>query len=187
MAIGELPPAPPSHQGQQLSRWYERTATMHAITPCLWFDTQAEDAATFYTSVFSNARIRQVTRYGAAGPSPEGAVMTVGFELDGQAFVALNGGPAFTFNEAISFQVSCESQVEVDHYWNSLSEGGEEGPCGWLKDRYGVSWQIIPTRLFELLDDPDPETSQRAMSAMLGMTKIDIGALDQAAAGRAPS
>ncbi len=160
---------------------------MHAITPCLWFDTQAEDAATFYTSVFPDARIRQVTRYGTAGPGPEGAVMTVSFELDGQAFVALNGGPQFTFNEAISFQVSCENQGEVDHYWDSLSEGGEEGPCGWLKDRYGVSWQIIPTRLVELIDDPDPETSQWAMSAMLGMRRIDIVALEQAAAGGALS
>ncbi len=160
---------------------------MHAITPCLWFDTQAQDAATFYTSVFPDARIQQVTRYGTAGPGPEGEVMTVSFELDGQAFVALNGGPQFTFNEATSFQVSCANQGEVDHYWDSLSEGGEEGPCGWLKDRYGVSWQIIPTRLVELIDDPDPETSQRAMSAMLGMRRIDIVALEQAAAGAALS
>jgi predicted 3-demethylubiquinone-9 3-methyltransferase (glyoxalase superfamily) len=156
---------------------------MGRITPCLWFDTQAEEAATFYTSVFPNSRIIGVARYGKAGPRPEGMVMTVNFDLDGLEFVGLNGGPEFTFDEAISFQVSCESQEEVDHYWARLADGGEEGPCGWLKDRYGVSWQIIPTRLVELLDDPDPERSQRAMTAMLGMQKIDVAALEQAAAG----
>jgi predicted 3-demethylubiquinone-9 3-methyltransferase (glyoxalase superfamily) len=154
---------------------------MQKITPCLWFDTQAEEAATFYTSIFQNARILHATRYGKAGPGPEGSVMTVSFELDGQEFVALNGGPEFKFNEAISFQVSCETQDEVDEFWSRLSEGGEEGPCGWLKDRYGVSWQIVPTRLTELLDDPDPERSQRAMRAMLDMKKIDIATLEQAA------
>ncbi len=156
---------------------------MNKITPCLWFDTEAEEAAAFYTSVFRNSRILDVARFGKAGPRPEGMVMTVSFELDGQEFVALNGGPEFTFNEAISFQVSCQSQAEVDEFWTRLSEGGEEGPCGWLKDRYGVSWQIVPTRLVELLDDPDPERSQRAMTAMLGMKKIDIAALEQAADG----
>ena len=160
---------------------------MQKITPCLWFDTQAEEAATFYTSIFRNARILHVARYGKAGPRPEGLVMTVTFELDGQEFVALNGGPEFTFNEAISFQVSCETQDEVDEFWSRLSEGGEEGPCGWLKDRYGVSWQIIPTRLIELLDDPDPERSQRAIQAMLDMKKIDIATLEQAAVPGAPS
>ncbi len=155
---------------------------MQKITPCLWFDTQAEQAATFYTSVFRNSRISQVSRHGGAGPGPEGSVMTVTFELDGQQFVALNGGREFTFNEAISLQVSCESQDEVDAFWSSLSEGGEEGPCGWLKDRYGVSWQIIPTRLTELLNDPDPQKSQRAMRAMLDMNKIDIATLQRAAA-----
>ncbi|MDQ4070025.1 MAG: VOC family protein [Actinomycetota bacterium] len=156
---------------------------MNKITPCLWFDTEAEEAAAFYTSVFRNSRILDVARFGKAGPRPEGMVMTVSFELDGQEFVALNGGPEFTFNEAISFQVSCQSQAEVDEFWTRLSEGGEEGPCGWLKDRYGVSWQIVPTRLLELVNDPDPERSQRATAAMLGMNKIDIAALEQAAEG----
>ncbi len=154
---------------------------MQKITPCLWFDTQAEDAATFYTSVFASSRILDVARYGEAGPGPEGSVLTVRFELDGQEFVALNGGPHFTFNEAISFQVSCADQDEVDHYWDRLSEGGEESQCGWLKDRYGVSWQVIPTRLSELLGDPDPGRSQRAMQAMLQMGKIEIASLEQAA------
>lgn len=154
---------------------------MQKITPCLWFDTEAEEAATFYTSIFQNSRILDVARYGAAGPRPEGMVMTVNFELDGQEFVALNGGPEFTFDEAISFQVSCETQDEVDEFWSRLSEGGEEGPCGWLKDRYGVSWQIVPSRLIELINDPDKEKSQRVMSAMLGMKKIDIPALERAA------
>ena len=152
------------------------------ITPCLWFDTEGEEAATFYTSVFPNSRIVHIARYGSAGPRPEGTVMTVDFELDGQPFVALNGGPDFTFNEAISFQVSCADQDEVDTFWSALSEGGEEGPCGWLKDRFGVSWQIIPTALPELLSDPDPERAQRAMQAMLGMKKIEIAALEKAAA-----
>ncbi len=156
---------------------------MQKITPCLWFDSQAEEAATFYTSIFGNSRILEVARYGKAGPGPEGSVMTVNFELDGHEFVALNGGPQFTFNEAISLQVNCRTQEEVDDLWTRLSEGGAEGPCGWLKDRYGVSWQIIPTRLNELLGDADPERSQRAMGAMLGMKKIDIAALEQAAAG----
>jgi len=155
---------------------------MHGVTPCLWFDTEGEEAATFYTSVFPNSRIVDVARYGAAGPRPEGTVMTVSFDLDGQKFVALNGGPEFTFNEAISFQVSCKTQEEVDAFWSKLSEDGEEGPCGWLKDRYGVSWQIIPTVLPELLGDPDPEKSQRVMGAMLKMRKIEIDALERAAA-----
>ncbi|HEX2192362.1 MAG TPA: VOC family protein [Acidimicrobiales bacterium] len=155
---------------------------MPKITPCLWFDTQAEEAANHYTSVFPNSRIVDVSRYGEAGPRPEGMVMTVDFELDGHEFVALNGGPDFSFNEAVSFQVNCESQDEVDHFWSRLTEGGEEGPCGWLKDRFGVSWQIIPTRLMELLADPDRQRSQRAMQAMLGMKKIDVAALEQAAA-----
>lgn len=155
---------------------------MHEITPCLWFDTEGEDAAKFYTSVFPSSRIVDVARYGEAGPRPEGTVMTVSFELDGQKFVALNGGPDFTFSEAISFQVSCKTQEEVDAFWSKLSEGGEEGPCGWLKDKYGVSWQIIPTALPELLGDSDPEKSQRVMQAMLKMKKIEIDALERAAA-----
>jgi predicted 3-demethylubiquinone-9 3-methyltransferase (glyoxalase superfamily) len=155
---------------------------MKPITPCLWFDTQGEDAARFYTSIFPGSRILDVARYGSAGPRPEGTVMTVGFELNGQGFLALNGGSDFTFNEAVSFQVFCESQEEVDHYWSKLSDGGEEGPCGWLKDRFGLSWQIVPTRLTELLQDPDREKSQRVMQAMLGMRKIEIPALEEAAA-----
>jgi predicted 3-demethylubiquinone-9 3-methyltransferase (glyoxalase superfamily) len=155
---------------------------MQKITPFLWFDTEGEEAATFYTSVFPNSRIVRVARYGEAGPRPAGTVMTVSFELDGQKFVALNGGPEFTFSEAISFQVDCETQDEVDSYWSKLSAGGEEGPCGWLKDRYGVSWQIVPRALTELLGDPDPEKSQRVMRAMLQMKKIEIDALERAAA-----
>jgi len=158
---------------------------MHKINPCLWFDTQAEEAARFYTSVFPNSRLLEVTRYGKVGPRPEGMVMTVDFELDGQKFVALNGGPEFTFNEAVSFQVSCETQDEVDAYWTTLTEGGEEGPCGWLKDRYGVSWQIIPTRLIELITDSDPQVCQRVIGAMLEMKKIDIATLEEAAASAA--
>ena len=151
---------------------------MDKTTPCLWFDTEGEDAARFYTSVFPNSRIIDVARYGDAGPRPKGTVMTVSFELDGRSFVALNGGPEFTFSEAISFQVSCESQDEVDTYWSTLSEG----PCGWLKDKFGVSWQIVPTRMIELLGDPDAGKSQRVMRAMLSMKKIEIDALEHAAA-----
>ena len=155
---------------------------MTKITPCLWFDTDGEEAARFYTSVFPNSRITDIARYGSAGPRPEGTVMTVSFELDGLKFVALNGGPHFSFNEAVSFQVFCESQDEVDSYWSKLSDGGEEGPCGWLKDKFGLSWQIVPTRLPELLEDPDREKSQRVMAAMLEMRKIDVEALERAAA-----
>jgi predicted 3-demethylubiquinone-9 3-methyltransferase (glyoxalase superfamily) len=155
---------------------------MPDITPCLWFDTEGEDAANFYTSVFPNSRIVDVARYGSAGPREEGTVMTAEFELDGHTFVALNGGPDFTFNEAISFQVDCKDQEEVDTYWSKLSEGGEEGPCGWLKDKFGVSWQIVPSVLTELLLDPDQEKSQRVMAAMLKMKKIEIDDLERAAA-----
>ncbi len=155
---------------------------MSEITPCLWFDTEGEEAARFYASVFPNSRIVDVAHYGEAGPRPAGMVMTVSFELDGQKFLALNGGPEFTFNEAISFEVSCKTQDEVDTFWSKLSDGGEEGPCGWLKDRYGVSWQIVPTRLPELLGDPDREKSQRVMQAMLQMKKIEIDELERAAA-----
>jgi len=131
---------------------------MQNLTPCLWFDTEGEDAANFYTSIFPNSKILDISRYGAAGPRPEGTVMTVSFELDGQKFLALNGGPQFEFSEAISFQVSCKNQDEVDHYWSKLTEGGgEEGPCGWLKDRFGLSWQIVPEALPKLLGDPDRE------------------------------
>jgi predicted 3-demethylubiquinone-9 3-methyltransferase (glyoxalase superfamily) len=158
---------------------------MKGLTPCLWFDTEGEEAATLYTSVFPNSKILEVARYGEAGPRKAGTVMTVSFELNGQKFLALNGGPDFKFNEAISFQIDCENQEEVDLYWDKLSEGGEEGPCGWLKDRFGVSWQVVPTRLPELLVDPDREKAQRVMAAMLKMKKIQIEELEAAAAAQA--
>jgi len=152
------------------------------ITPCLWFDTEGEDAAKLYTSLFPNSRIGSISRFGSAGPRDEGTVMTVEFELDGQPFVALNGGPDFTFSEAVSFQVSCKDQEEVDRYWNALAEGGEEGPCGWLKDRFGLSWQIIPEALPRLLSDPDKDKAQRVMACMLEMGKLDVAELEAAAA-----
>jgi predicted 3-demethylubiquinone-9 3-methyltransferase (glyoxalase superfamily) len=158
-----------------------RSELMQTITPCLWFDTEGEEAARFYTSVFPNSSILDVTHYGSAGPRPEGTVMTVEFELDGQKFIALNGGPDFTFSEAVSFQVGCETQEDVDFFWERLTENGEEGPCGWLKDKFGLSWQIVPTALPKLLGDPDTEKAQRVMAAMLEMKKIDIEALEQAA------
>jgi predicted 3-demethylubiquinone-9 3-methyltransferase (glyoxalase superfamily) len=156
---------------------------MQKISPCLWFDTEGEEAAQFYTSIFPNSRIVEVTRYGSAGPRDEGTVMTVTFELDGQRFIALNGGPDFKFNEAISLEVDCETQDEVDSFWSALTaDGGEEGPCGWLKDRYGVSWQIVPKVLTELISDPDQEKAQRVMAAMLKMKKIEVAELEKAAA-----
>jgi predicted 3-demethylubiquinone-9 3-methyltransferase (glyoxalase superfamily) len=157
---------------------------MQKITPFLWFDNEAEKAAEFYTSVIENSRILNVTRYGEPGPGPEGTVMTVAFELDGQEFTALNGGPVFRFTEAISFVINCESQEEVDFLWETLSEDGEKAQCGWLKDRYGVSWQIVPTVLGELLSDPDPEKARRVNEAMLQMTKLEIPALQRAYEGR---
>ena len=153
------------------------------ITPNLWFDIEAEEAAAFYISVFENSRIVNVAHYTEAGPRPAGTVMTVEFELDGQRFVGINGGPQFKFDEAVSFQISCETQDEVDYYWERLSEGGTEGQCGWLKDRYGLSWQVVPTGMEELFADPDPERARRAMEAMLGMRKLDIAALQRAADG----
>jgi predicted 3-demethylubiquinone-9 3-methyltransferase (glyoxalase superfamily) len=150
------------------------------IVPNLWFDTEAEEAAEFYTSIFENSRIKEVSRYGDAGPRPAGLAMTVDFELDGQRFTALNGGPEFKFNEAISLLVNCESQEEVDYFWAKLADRGEEGPCGWLKDRFGVSWQIVPTRLMELIQDEDRERADRVMEAMLKMQKIDIAGLERA-------
>jgi predicted 3-demethylubiquinone-9 3-methyltransferase (glyoxalase superfamily) len=153
------------------------------ITPLLWFDTQAEQAAAFYTSVFPGSRIVEVARYSEAGPGPARSVMTVRFELAGQEYFVLNGGPTqFGFNESVSFVVNCGSQDEVDYYWGRLTEGGEEGPCGWLKDRYGLSWQVVPDRLLELLTDPDRDKAVRAVRAMLGMKKLDVAALEQAAA-----
>lgn len=153
---------------------------MQKITPFLWFDNQAEEAAKFYTSILKNSRIVQVSRYGDGGPGPKGSVMTVAFELEGQAFTALNGGPLFKFTDAISFAVDCKSQEEVDYMWARLTDGGEEGMCGWLRDRYGVAWQIVPTALVEMLNDPDPEKAQRVTEALLKMKKIDIQALKQA-------
>jgi predicted 3-demethylubiquinone-9 3-methyltransferase (glyoxalase superfamily) len=158
------------------------------ITACLWFDNQAEEAANFYVSIFKQSRVGAITRYNDEASKvagrPKGSVMTVEFELDGQKFTALNGGPLFKFTEAISFVVNCENQKEVDHFWDKLSAGGEEVQCGWLKDRFGVSWQVVPTVLVELLQDKDPERSRRVMSAMLKMKKLDVDALQKAHQGR---
>ena len=152
------------------------------LVTCLWFDTEGEEAARFYTSLFPNSKLGEITRYGSAGPREEGTVMTVGFELMGQEFVALNGGSNYTFNQAISFQIMCESQEEVDRYWEQLTaDGGEEGPCGWLQDRFGVPWQVVPTALPELLQQPDAQKSQRVMQTMMGMRKLVIEELEQAA------
>jgi predicted 3-demethylubiquinone-9 3-methyltransferase (glyoxalase superfamily) len=157
------------------------------ITPFLWFDHQAEEAVNFYLSIFKNSKIRTLARYDEAGAKasgrPAGSVMTIAFELDGQEFVALNGGPLFKFTEAISFVVNCESQGELDHFWEKLSAGGQQVQCGWLKDRFGVSWQVVPIVLGEMLQDKDPEKSRRVMAAMLQMKKIDINALEAAYAG----
>lgn len=150
------------------------------ISPFLWFDYQAEEAVNFYVSVFEDSKVKAITRYGEAGPGPKGTVMTIAFELAGQEFVALNGGPHFKFTEAISFVVNCQTQQEVDQLWEKLSEGGTEVECGWLKDKYGLSWQIVPTILDEMLQDKDPERSQRVMKAMLQMKKLDIAGLERA-------
>jgi predicted 3-demethylubiquinone-9 3-methyltransferase (glyoxalase superfamily) len=154
------------------------------ITPFLWFDHQAEEAANFYVSIFKNSRIKSVARYGDSGPGPKGSVMTVGFELDGQPFTALNGGPIYKFNEAISLVVHCETQAEVDYYWDKLTAGGQAVQCGWLKDRFGLSWQIVPEALMELIQQKDPEKASRVMAALMQMTKLDIEGLKKAAAGR---
>ena len=153
---------------------------MQKITPFLWFDGKAEEAMNFYTSIFKNSKILNITRYGPGGPGPEGTVMTATFQLDGQEFHALNGGPQFTFSPAISFFVNCETQQEVDEFWERLSEGGEKSRCGWLKDKYGLSWQIIPTVLGQLLRDKNPKKAQSVLMAMLQMDKIDITVLQQA-------
>jgi len=155
------------------------------ITPNLWFDTEAQEAAEFYCSIFKSSRIVNVSHYTEGAPREAGMVMTVEWELNGQRFVGINGGPDFKFSEAISFQVNCETQDEVDYYWEKLTEGGEEGPCGWLKDRFGLSWQIVPTALPRLLSDPDRERAQRAMAAMLKMKKLDIAGLEKAYRGSA--
>jgi predicted 3-demethylubiquinone-9 3-methyltransferase (glyoxalase superfamily) len=159
------------------------------ITPCLWFDTQAEAAAKHYTAIFPNSRINQISRYGEAGRDVHGkaagSVMTVAFEIEGQTFVALNGGPHFKFNEAVSFQVMCDSQDEIDRYWSKLSEGGREGQCGWLKDKYGLSWQVVPSVLPQMITDADGARLDRMMSAIMAMKKFDLKALEHAYAGRA--
>jgi predicted 3-demethylubiquinone-9 3-methyltransferase (glyoxalase superfamily) len=157
---------------------------MPRIIPNLWFDTESEEAANFYVSIFPNSRVTRVTRYGEPGPREAGMVLTVDFELDGQPFTAINGGPQFAFSEATSLLVACADQAEIDHYWERLGERGEHGPCGWLKDRYGFSWQIAATLLDELIADPDEGRRDRAMAAMLQMSKIDIAAIEAAAAGR---
>ena len=157
--------------------------SMQKITPFLWFDNQAEEAMNFYTSIFKHSKIGNIARYGEAGPGPKGSVMTASFELEGQQFTALNGGPEYTFTPAISFFVNCATQEEVDELWEKLSEGGEKGPCGWLKDKYGVSWQIVPTILGELLNNTDAKRSQRVIQAMLQMQKIDVKILQQAYEG----
>jgi predicted 3-demethylubiquinone-9 3-methyltransferase (glyoxalase superfamily) len=157
---------------------------MQKITPFLWFDGKAEEAAKFYTSIFKNSKLGQIRRYGDAGPGPKGSVLTASFELEGQEFVALNGGPQFTFTPAISFFVNCETQEEVDEFWDKLSEGGKKNRCGWLQDKFGVSWQIVPTALGKLLSDPDPEKSSRVMKAMLQMDKLDIRGLQEAYEGK---
>ncbi|MGI8492717.1 MAG: VOC family protein [Acidimicrobiales bacterium] len=154
---------------------------MARITPNLWFDNEGEEAAEFYVSVFPNSEVRNISRYGEGAPKPAGTALTVEFALDGHAFTALNGGPEFHFNEAVSFVISCADQDEVDYYWAKLSDGGEEGRCGWLKDRYGVSWQVVPAGLGELMGDPDPGRAQRAMQAMLAMSKLDLAAMRAAA------
>jgi len=155
------------------------------ITPFLWFDGQAEEAANFYVSIFKNSRINSVSRYGEGGPGPKGSVMTVGFELDGQAFTALNGGPMYRFTEAVSFVVHCETQAEVDHYWDKLTADGREVQCGWLKDKFGLSWQVVPVALFELIQQKDPQKASRVMGALMQMTKLDVEGLRKAAAGAA--
>ncbi|MDT0569190.1 VOC family protein [Streptomyces sp. DSM 3412] len=150
------------------------------FTTCLWFDGQAEEAAAHYVSVFKNSRLGRVTHYGEGAPRPAGSVLTVEFVANGQRFVALNGGPEFKFSEAISFQILCADQNEIDYYWNSLTEGGEPGPCGWLKDRFGVSWQVVPTALIEMISDSDPRKASRATAAMMAMGKFDLAALEKA-------
>ncbi|MGC4096385.1 MAG: VOC family protein [Nitrospira sp.] len=162
--------------------------TIQRITPCLWFDDQAEEAATFYVSIFNNSKMRSLARYGEAGAQvsgrPKGSIMTVTFEIEGQEFVALNGGPLFKFTEAISLMVKCTTQHEIDEMWTKLSEGGEPGPCGWLKDKYGLSWQIVSPEWDEMLRDKDPERSERVMEAILHMTKPDLGKIRQAYDGK---
>ena len=162
--------------------------TKQMITPCLWFDTEAEEAAKFYCSVFKNAKIGKISRYTNAGREvhrkPAGSVMVVEFEIDGQTFTALNGGPNFKFNEAISLQIHCETQADVDYFWSRLTQDGQEGPCGWLKDKYGLSWQVVPAVIPKMMTDPDPMKSERVMNALLKMKKLDIAAIERAYEGQ---
>lgn len=153
---------------------------MQKITPCLWFDNNAEEAVNHYLAIFKNSKINKVLHCGDAGPGPKGSVLTIAFQLEGQDFIALNGGPIFKFNEAISLSVDCKSQIEVDDLWEKLSAGGQESRCGWLKDKFGLSWQVVPSALVEMLQDPDPEKAKRVMAAMMKMGKIDIAKLKQA-------
>jgi predicted 3-demethylubiquinone-9 3-methyltransferase (glyoxalase superfamily) len=164
-------------------------ASKYKITPCLWYDTRAEEAAKFYCSIFKNSKITTVSRYPEAGQEvhgkPPGSVMVVAFELDGQPFTALNGGPIFKFDEAVSFQVLCDTQDEIDHYWNALCKGGQEGPCGWLKDQFGLSWQVMPSAIPKMMSDPDTKKSARVMNAFMKMKKLDLAAIERAYAGKA--
>jgi predicted 3-demethylubiquinone-9 3-methyltransferase (glyoxalase superfamily) len=169
-----------TREGEHIMAGNNQETRIQKITPFLWFDDNAEEAVNFYVSIFANSKIESVTRYGKAGPRPEGTVMTIAFQLEGQAFVALNGGPEYTFTPAISFAVNCGSQQEVDELWEKLTAGGEEVACGWLKDRYGISWQIVPTALIEMLQDRDPEKALRVTQAMFQMKKIDIKTLQEA-------
>lgn len=153
---------------------------MQRISPCLWFDTEALEAANFYTGVFKNSKIKSVTHYGEAGPMPAGTVMVVTFELDGVEFIALNGGPIYKFSEAVSLSIGCRTQAEVDHYWDALTKGGEEGPCGWLKDKYGLSWQVVPLEFTELMASSDAKRVRRMTQAMMKMKKLDLAALKAA-------
>ena len=166
------------------------TIAKHKITPCLWFDTQAEDAARYYCSVFRNSKLGKISRFPNAGQDvhgkPAGSVMTVEFELDGQPFVALNGGPQFKFDEAVSFQIYCDTQADIDHYWSKLTAGGgQEGPCGWLKDKFGLSWQVVPSRIPQMMSDADTEKSARVMNAFMKMKKLDLATIERAYAGQA--
>ena len=162
---------------------HTETVTSTPFTICLWFDTEAEEAAHFYTAIFSSSTLGTITRYGDAGPRDAGMVMTAEFELNGQPFMALNGGPGHEYTDAISLVIPCEDQAEVDHYWNALTDGGEELACGWLKDRYGLRWQVVPTRMIELMRSSDTEAGKRAFAAMMQMTKLDVATLEAAAAG----
>jgi predicted 3-demethylubiquinone-9 3-methyltransferase (glyoxalase superfamily) len=171
----------PIRYTEELVNW--RRHKVQKITPFLWFDTRAEEASKFYTSIFTNSKVGNITRYGDAAPGPKGSVMVASFELNGQEFMALNGGPQFKFTEAVSFVVNCDTQEEVDYYWEKLSQGGQKVQCGWLKDKFGLSWQIVPTALGRLMSDPDPEKCKRVMQAMLQMSKLDIKALERAHQG----